>query len=110
MAKLIIVYWRAIPAQVIAKHGRASAKVPLPERFQAAIDRAAMRAGRGGSDAYLEDWRRVERGCSEDLQAEAEAEAKRLEAHYSEEILARLIKAKGLEPASDEVPLSSSDN
>lgn len=110
MAKLIVVYWRDIPAQVIVKQGRLSAKVPLPERFQAAIDRAAMRAGKGGSDAYLEDWRRVERVCGEDLHAEAEAEAKRLEVRYSEEVLARLIKAKGLESASGEAPLFSTDS
>lgn len=44
MAKLITVYWRDIPAQVIVKQGRRTAKVQLPERFQEAIDRAAMRA------------------------------------------------------------------
>ena len=30
---------------------------PLSDRFQNAIDRAAMRAGKTGSDAYLEEWR-----------------------------------------------------
>ena len=45
MAKLITVYWRDIPAQVIAKRGRETAKVQLSERFQKAIHRPAMRAG-----------------------------------------------------------------
>ena len=54
MPQLITIYWRDIPSQVIAKQGRKSAKVKLSERFQEAIDKAAMRAGRQGSDQYLE--------------------------------------------------------
>jgi hypothetical protein len=55
----IEVYWRDIPAQILVKSGRVRGKAMLSHRFQAAIDRAAMRAGKGGSDEYLEDWRRV---------------------------------------------------
>ena len=55
----IDVYWRDIPAQVLIKRGRDRGKHLLSHRFQAAIDRAAMKAGKGGSDAYLEEWRRV---------------------------------------------------
>lgn len=97
MAKLIVVQWRDIPAQVIVKNGRESAKVQLSERFQAAIDRAAMRAGKGSSDAYLEDWRRQPpRECGGELQAEAAAEAARIEARYSDEDLEALVRAKGV--------------
>ena len=46
MAKLITIYWRDIPSQIVAKSGRRSAKVRLANRFQDAIDRAAMRAGK----------------------------------------------------------------
>ena len=100
MAKLITVFWRDIPAQVIAKSGRRSAKAQLAERFQVAIDRAAMRAGKGSSDAYLEDWRRSDpKECGDDLEAEAGAEAARLEAQYSEQQLERLIKSGGVWPA-----------
>ncbi|MCP4300577.1 MAG: hypothetical protein GY783_08330, partial [Gammaproteobacteria bacterium] len=54
MAKLISIYWRDIPAQVIGRPGRKSnLKKELAPRFAKAIDRAAMRAGRGSSDAYL---------------------------------------------------------
>ena len=68
MAKLITVYWRDIPAQVIGRKGRKTAvKKVLDPRFQHAIDRAAMRAGRGSSDKYLEDWRRVSQLCEGDL-------------------------------------------
>ena len=97
MASLIIISWRDIPAQVIVKRGRESAKVQLSARFQEAVDRAAMRAGKGTSDAYLADWKRSEgRPCGEDLQAEAAAEAARIEASFTDEQLEALIRAKGL--------------
>ncbi len=99
MAKLITVFWRDIPAQVIVKQGPRSAKAQLSKRFQVAIDRAAMRAGKGGSEAYLEDWRRSPpRACSDDLDAEAAAEARRLEAEYTDRQLERMIKAGGVRP------------
>ena len=97
MAKMIVVQWRDIPAQVIVKNGRNSAKVQLSDRFQVAIDRAAMRAGKGSSDAYLEDWRRQPpRDCGNDLEAEAAAEASRIEADFSDEALESLVRAKGI--------------
>ena len=71
MAKLIVISWRDVPAQVLVKKGRETAKVQLSHRFQEAVDRAAMRAGKSGSDAYLADWKRSEpRACSDDIQAE----------------------------------------
>ena len=73
MAKLITVYWRDIPSQVIAKKGRTTSKVQLSHRFQEAIDRAAMRAGKGSSDAYLSEWRREASTCSDDLEEAARA-------------------------------------
>ena len=98
MARLITVFWRDIPAQVIVKQGRKTAKVQLSSRFQEAIDRAAMRAGKGSSDAYLEDWRRSPpRACGADIEAEARGEAEILEAGYSDDRLLRMIKAGGVE-------------
>jgi Virulence factor len=98
LASLIIISWRDIPAQVIVKRGREAAKVQLTHRFQEAVDRAAMRAGKGSSDAYLADWRRSKpRSCGDDLQAEASAEAARLEASFTDEDLERLIRAKGVD-------------
>ena len=102
MASLIIISWRDIPAQVVVKRGRETAKVQLSQRFQEAVDRAAMRAGKGSSDAYLADWQRsAPRPCGEDLQAEVAAEAAKLEARYTDEDLERLIRSKGLEPSPD---------
>jgi hypothetical protein len=60
LAKLIVISWRDVPAQVLVKQGRETAKVQLSHRFQEAVDRAAMRAGKSGSDAYLADWKRSE--------------------------------------------------
>lgn len=109
MAHLITVMWRDIPAQIICKKGRRSARVQLPDRFQWAIDRAAMRAGKGSSDAYLADWQRTQpRPCGEDLEAEASTEAERLDALYSDEDLKRMIRNKGLyEPEAGEIPASA---
>ena len=98
MASLIIISWRDIPAQVIVKRGREAAKVQLSQRFQEAVDRAAMRAGKGSSDAYLADWARsAPRTCGDDLPAEAAAEAAVLEARYTDEDLERLVRAKGVD-------------
>jgi hypothetical protein len=96
MAGLIILYWRDIPSQVIAKAGRAAAKRQLPERFVRAIDAAAMAAGATGTDAYLADWRRGDPApCGEDLEAEASAAAARLESDYDDDRLARLARQGG---------------
>ena len=96
MAEKIVVYWRDIPAQVIVKAGRRTAKRQLAERFEQAIDRAAMRAGLTGTDAYLEQWRRGEPvPCGEDLEAEASAAAEALEAELTPERLRELVANGG---------------
>ncbi len=98
MGGLTILYWRDIPSQVIAKAGRKSAKRKLPERFLKAIDAAAMRAGAESADAYLSDWRRADAGpCGDDLEAEAEAAAAKLDAEYDNGRLAQLSRQEGRE-------------
>jgi hypothetical protein len=95
--KLITIYWRDIPSQVIGRKGRKSAvKQVLPPRFEHAIDRAAMRAGRGSSDAYLADWRRVSRPCEADLEETVAAEVERLDREFPPDVLERIIRAKGV--------------
>jgi hypothetical protein len=96
MAQLTIVYWRDIPAQVIVKQGRKSAKRELPLRFTEAIDMAAMRSGAAATDDYLADWRRADPvECGDDLEAEAEAAARRLEAEYDADKVKALILNQG---------------
>jgi hypothetical protein len=98
MAQLIVISWRDIPAQVIAKRGREVAKVQLSHRFQEAVDRAAMRAGKGSSDAYLADWKRAAPvPCDDDLTAAANAAAADLEARYTDADLDRIIRNKGID-------------
>ena len=95
MPKLTTVYWRDIPAQVIAKERRDTAKIVLTERFAEAIDKAAMRAQMAGTDAYLEQWRREVVNCGPDLQAAVNEAAAELEAAFSDDRLEQLVKNGG---------------
>ncbi|MFN3955056.1 MAG: virulence factor [Pararhodobacter sp.] len=96
MQPVTIVYWRDIPAQVIVGKGRRGSKVQLSERFEQAIDRAAMKAGAKDADAYLAEWRKADphdvAGEPEDV---ARAEAARLEAEYDTARLKALIANDG---------------
>ena len=97
MAKLISIYWRDIPAQVVGRAGRRDGvKKELPPRFAKAIDRAAMRAGRGSSDAYLEDWRRESEEVTGDLQLLVDERVAELESQFDDEFLEAVVKAGGL--------------
>ena len=97
MVQKILIYWRDIPSQVIVQRGRQREKSLLSPRFQEAIDRAAMRAGKGGSEAYIAEWRRVSSACETQasLQEFAMQEARRLEAEYSDDLLLQLIRNHG---------------
>lgn len=102
MADLILVSWRDIPAQVIAKAGRSAARRVLAGRFQEAIDRAAMRAGLRDSDAYLGQWHRVRLGpCGDELESEAALAATRIEADYPDERLRALAGNGGNDPSAE---------
>ena len=93
----IDILWRDIPSQVLIKRGRDRGKYMLSARFQEAIDRAAIRAGKGGSDAYLDEWRRVTTSIeAEGALAEiAEQLGREIEASVSDEALALMVKQKG---------------
>jgi len=97
MTRKICVFWRDIPAQVIVQRGRQREKSMLSSRFQEAIDRAAMRAGKGSSDAYISEWRREAVPCDAagELRQIAEREVARLESEFSDERLLALIKNHG---------------
>jgi len=99
MAKLISIYWRDIPAQVVARVGRTNIKKELHPRFAKAIDRAAMRAGRGSSDAYLEDWKRRSEMVEGDLEELVATKVAELESQFDDEYLEAVVKAGGLEEA-----------
>lgn len=96
MAQLVVVYWRDIPAQVIAGKGRAARKIQLSERFEQAIDRCAMKVGARDADAYLAEWRKAAPvevpGSDEEAARDAAA---RLEAEYDADRLRALILSEG---------------
>ncbi len=102
MAKLISIYWRDIPAQVVGRDGRTNVRKELEPRFAKAIDRAAMRAGRGSSDAYLADWRRVTEIVSGDLEALVAERVARLENDFDAETLEVVVKAGGVDRRTQE--------
>ena len=98
MASVVIVYWRDIPAQVLVREGRRRERCQLDERFEQAIDRAAMRAGAKNEDAYLADWRKSEPvEMDGDPKAIAESQASQLEADYTKERIRSLIDNLGWE-------------
>jgi hypothetical protein len=96
MAQLITIWWRDIPMQVIAREGRRSEKRVLDKRFQFAVDKAAMNAGKKAYGDYIEEMQRSERAAEgDDLVALAEAELARLESAYTKEVLHALIASGG---------------
>lgn len=95
MPKLTTIYWRDIPAQVIGQQGRTRHKLEMPPPFAVGIDRAAMRAGKGSSNAYLEEWRRESRRCEGDLEQLVADEIARLEAAFPEAVLEATVKNGG---------------
>jgi hypothetical protein len=96
MADLIVVYWRDIPAQVIVKRGRQTARRELPLRFTEAIDMAAMRSGASETDAYLAEWRKADPvQVGDDLEAEADRAIAELDAAWDRERLTAIARAGG---------------
>lgn len=96
MPDVTIVYWRDIPAQVIVGKGRRGSKAPLPERFEQAIDRAAMKVGAKESDAYLSEWRKASPYAVDGDPAEvAAAEAARIDTDYDQDRIKALIANDG---------------
>jgi hypothetical protein len=98
LAELTVIRWRDIPMQIVARGGGGtSARALLPERFQEAVDAAAMVAGLIGSDDYTEQMRMDKRACGDDLDAEVAEAAASLEAEWTEEVLRAAIRSGGVE-------------
>ena len=97
MVKLILISWKDIPAQVIVQRGRKREKAVLSQRFHEAIDRAAMRAGKGSSDAYMSEWRRetLTLETTDELHEIAAREVGRLESEFSDQQLLHMIRNHG---------------
>ncbi len=96
MPEVTVVYWRDMPAQVIVGKGRRSAKALLPERFEQAIDRAAMRTGATDTDDYIDGFCKGASYTIDGVREEiARAEAGRIDAEYGPERLKTLIENDG---------------
>jgi hypothetical protein len=97
MATLITIWWRDIPMRVIAREGRQTEKRVLDKRFQFAVDKAAMNAGKKSYGDYIEEMRRDERPIdgADGLAAAADAEVARIDAAYTKDKLHALIKSGG---------------
>lgn len=94
-SELTVISWRDIPAQIVARSGKTRVRAELPERFQVAIDRAAMHAGVIGTDDYLAEWNRSSRSCGSDLGAEVAAECERLVQSHPRGVVKRLVENHG---------------
>lgn len=91
-----VTFWREIPSMVVARRGEEQAKVSLPQRFQEAIDEAAMRLGESSADDYLAGWTRS--GWEEYGQDPVEAAQERSEAldnEWSQERLDAYLDSLG---------------
>ena len=94
--KKITIFWRDIPSQILVQRGRKRDKMMLEHRFQEAIDRAATRAGKGSSSAYIAEWRRETELIREDVSNNfLTEEVQKLQNLFSEEDLKFLIKNHG---------------
>ncbi len=97
MGAMTVIWWRDIPAQVLARDGRRQSKQVLHPRFQVAIDKAAARAGKSSYNDYIEEWRREQQRCGDDIEVVVAAETERLETEYTKHRLAELIQSGGVE-------------
>ena len=102
MAHVITVFWRDIPAQVIAEEGkgrnRKQAKIELEKKFLIAIDAAAMKSDADSTEDYLNDWRRSKpENISGSLDFEADKLRQEIEKKYSNAKLKKLISNGGYE-------------
>ncbi|MAD29275.1 MAG: hypothetical protein CMP00_06370 [Woeseiaceae bacterium] len=98
--KKITIYWRDIPSQVLIQRGRIRKKKMLTHRFQEAIDRAAMRAGKGSSNAYIAEWKRESEKydsdmTSKDIDEILTQETASIEKRYTDNDLLKLVRNHG---------------
>ena len=100
MASLSVIYWRDIPAQVVAESGRGrdriQSKREMPKRFALAIDEAAMRDGSSSTDDYLAEWRKSDpEPISDDMEQAVSARIDELDSLYDKARLSALVANGG---------------
>jgi len=99
MPTMQIVYWRDIPAQIKGREGRKRSSLPLEERFEKAIDAAAMRGGADSTDDYLADfWTSEPIDVEGDLATAMADKVAELQAAFNSETLRSYIANAGRKP------------
>jgi len=102
VAELTVIKWRDIPMQIVVRDDAGgSARRLLPERFQEAVDAAAMVAGLIGSDDYTEQMTMDRSQVGDDLEAEASAAEQAVLGEWSEDQLKVAIRAGGYQAGED---------
>ena len=96
---LVLISWRDIPAQVNGGSGTDRTQRILPRRFQRAIDRAAMVAGKTQASQYVGEWHRtLIPSNSGDPESAAIEAATELEEAFPRERLDEFVKTGGWDP------------
>jgi hypothetical protein len=95
MARLRIMTWNGIPAQVaVTGPDGKTARAMLPDRFGEAIDAAAMASGSADSSSYLDGWSwSLDEERPGDAHALLQATVQELDQAYPHERLQAMILA-----------------
>lgn len=99
-SEIVVIMWRDIPAQINGKDGELRHQVVLPHRFQKAIDRAAMVAGKKTAQEYVGEWRRTSHPVVGDVVTCVDTTAASIESEFTNERLHVLVANGGWDPAS----------
>lgn len=99
-SEVVVILWRDIPAQINGKTGTDKHQVILPHRFQKAIDRAAMVAGKKTAQEYVGEWRRTSYPLVGELAETIDAIAASIEVEFTNERLHTLVDNGGWDPAN----------
>lgn len=105
--EIVVIMWRDIPAQINGRVGDDKHQVILPHRFQKAIDRAAMVAGKKTAQEYVAEWRRTSHPITGELVETVETTAATIDREFTNERLHVLVDNGGWDPASPEQEQSS---
>ena len=104
--QMVIIMWRDIPAQVNGQRGADRHQVILPHRFQKAIDRAAMVAGKKTAQEYVGEWRRATHAIVGELVECVDATAATMQQEFSNERLNTLVSNGGWDPLKPQAEIA----
>lgn len=107
--EVVVIMWRDIPAQINGKVGGERHQVMLAHRFQKAIDRAAMVAGKKTAQEYVGEWRRTNHPLTGDLVECVDATAATIDREFTNERLHALVANGGWDPVSPDHEASEAE-